>query len=80
VLEITTKQRKLIIGVSHIGFFMGTWHGNFRQVFKSWMLAKQIDDLLFKATGSHLTKMQFETLSGLGWIEYNRKKYHGLRD
>lgn len=79
VIQIVGKDRTLVIGVSQKCFFMGIWHGSFRQSFFSWILAKQVDDLLFRATNQHLTKKQFDALSGLSWIEHNRHLFYSVR-
>ena len=54
VIQVDTGKRKMIVGVSMAGFFLNTFHGSSRQTFYSWALAKQVDDLLFKATKKQL--------------------------
>ncbi|OHB73864.1 MAG: hypothetical protein A2V70_11425 [Planctomycetes bacterium RBG_13_63_9] len=79
ILQITTREEKVIIGVSETKFYLGTWHGSNRQAFYSWGLAKQVDDLLFEATGKHLEKKHFEALSGEEIIRENKRLYEGIR-
>jgi hypothetical protein len=79
VLEVKTKKERLIVGVSRVGFFLGVYHGSSRQQFHSWILAKQTDELLFKATGKHLEKDVFEALSGEAVINRSKKRYEDIR-
>lgn len=69
VLEITVNKKTIIIGVSQVGFYLGTWYGCSHHVFESWVLTKQLDMILKDITGKSFDKKTFATLSGEGWIE-----------
>jgi hypothetical protein len=79
IMKLDTADGPLIIGVSRIGFFLGVWDGSVRQTFFSWGLAKQVDDLLFNATGKHLEAEHFEALSGEERIKVGKKAYEDAR-
>jgi len=63
-IAIVSSAGKYVIGITHYGFAFGKKHYTREREFYSWMLAKQLDDIVFTQTGNHIPKDVFETLSG----------------
>ncbi len=75
IIIIKLPKRSLIVGVGYNTFYLGSWHGTPYQMFSSWTLAKQLDDMLFEATGNHLKYSYFSDLSGESTIRRQKKAY-----
>lgn len=73
------NERTLILGVSHHCFFLGIYHGNNLQAFESWILAKQLDDVIFELTGKHLEDECFQRLSGEHFMNRQKTAYSEIR-
>lgn len=77
ILELT--DQKLVIGYSHVGFYFGVSRGSVHQIFESWMLAKQLDELIFEKRGKHLPAEVFAKLSGEATLQEQQTTYDELR-
>lgn len=80
ILISLDEGRELVIGVSKTGFYFGVVRGTTHQMFESWLLAKQIKEVLQKHLGRELDAAVFATLSGERNIEEQRQLYNKLSD
>jgi len=61
---ITATDGKFMLGVNFCGFALNARDADNNNSFFSWLLAKQLDQLLFEQTGKHLPERIFDGLSG----------------
>ncbi|MEX1229594.1 MAG: hypothetical protein WEB58_05100 [Planctomycetaceae bacterium] len=78
VVVLEFEDRKLIIGLDCV-FYFGVWRGSPHQCFTSWLLAKQLGDILKKHAKSGLPEHLFADLSGERDIERQKIRYEELR-
>lgn len=79
VIRVKTTDGQFIIGVNDSGFALNEREVNLNNVFFSWLLAKQFDELVFAKTGKHVDKRRFDHLSGEWYLQINKgtwKKLH----
>jgi hypothetical protein len=73
VLVVESEREPLIIGVSQVGFYLGTSHGTTHQEFHSCILAGTLDSLLFELSGKHLRPEILSRLSGEYFVREGQK-------
>ena len=79
-IEVTTNKDSFVIGVTWSGFSLGSKEFRMQNVFYSWMLAKQLDDILFRETKLRIPSEVFKSLSGEHLIEAGKMNYKAIRD
>lgn len=72
-------KSSFIVGMTWTGFALGEKEYRAQNVFFSWALAKQVDDLMFQENKKHLPKWLFDNLSGEAEVRSSKHKYYLLR-
>jgi hypothetical protein len=80
VLVIKSERAPLVIGVSQVGFYLGCFHGTTHQEFYSWVLAKTVDEQLFKLSGKHLEEETFSHLSGEDFVKKGKAFFEDVQE
>jgi hypothetical protein len=80
VFAVTTKSKgTFIIGIGCHGFYLGIGHGGERQRFWSAALARQVDELLFEATGKRVPEEYLYWMTGQRQIDQSEEVFRRNR-
>lgn len=70
VLKVSATDGDFEIGISLAGFLIDADEGpDVRNIFFSWALANELDDIWHNHTGKHFPEDLVKTLSGISWLE-----------
>ena len=70
VLKVSATDGDFEIGICPVGFLIDAEEGpDFNNIFFSWALANNLDQIWFQKTGKHFPESIFKRLSGISWLE-----------
>jgi len=78
-MQVFATDGDFEIGICTGGFFVHPQVLRMRHAFYSWLLAKQIDDVVYDETKAHLPLDVFRVLSGEWIVPTQRRHYYWLR-
>jgi hypothetical protein len=76
---VTTTKDQFVVGITDGGFALGSSDWTIQNVFYSWGVARQIDDVLFEETAKRLPLDVFQALSGESFILTHKRMYELIR-
>jgi len=76
----TNKKRRIHIGINCSGLALGSEDLRKQNIFFSWIIAQQLDDILFLKTERHIPLQTFRAMSGENYIEGQKRNYEFIRN